>query len=176
MKWLDPSFLEDLIWAKRLSPMTFFLFFFYLCHKQTFVCVCLWQSHHDIKLPINVCETQVPKSTLRILERHWGNIEFKSIRILDNRLAFNHSNFGFDGVSKPKLEYTDWGDIRSHNLNIVTMSWHWWANIVHVKCRNLFKFKFIAVINPLMPSGVFNICCPRDCVSRTANVEHTARH
>ena len=49
-------------------------------------------------------------------------------------------------------------------------------------------------LNPLMPSGVFNICCPRDCVSRhnggtsgapimprdavsrTANVEHTARH
>ena len=23
--------------------------------------------------------------------------------------------------------------------------------------------------NPLMPSGSFNICCPRDCVSRTAN-------
>ena len=30
--------------------------------------------------------------------------------------------------------------------------------------------------NPLMPSGSFNICCPRDCVSRTANVEGTARH
>ena len=24
-------------------------------------------------------------------------------------------------------------------------------------------------INPLMPNGAFNICCPRDCVSRTAN-------
>ena len=24
-------------------------------------------------------------------------------------------------------------------------------------------------LNPLMPSGSFNICCPRDCVSRTAN-------
>ena len=24
-------------------------------------------------------------------------------------------------------------------------------------------------INPLMPSGSFNICCPRYCVSRTAN-------
>ena len=22
------------------------------------------------------------------------------------------------------------------------------------------------MINPLMPSGAFNICCPRDCVSR----------
>ena len=31
-------------------------------------------------------------------------------------------------------------------------------------------------INPLMPNGKFNICCPRDAVSRTANVEHTARH
>ena len=31
-------------------------------------------------------------------------------------------------------------------------------------------------INPLMPSGSINICCPRDCVSRTANVEGTARH
>ena len=25
------------------------------------------------------------------------------------------------------------------------------------------------VHNPLMPSGAFNICCPRDAVSRTAN-------
>ena len=31
-------------------------------------------------------------------------------------------------------------------------------------------------VNPLMPSGAFNICCPRDAVSRTANVERTARH
>jgi len=30
--------------------------------------------------------------------------------------------------------------------------------------------------NPLMPNGAFNICCPRDCVSRTANVERTVRH
>ena len=30
--------------------------------------------------------------------------------------------------------------------------------------------------NPLMPSGAFNICCPRDAVSRTANVERTVRH
>ena len=22
------------------------------------------------------------------------------------------------------------------------------------------------LVNPLMPSGAFNICCPRDCVSR----------
>ena len=29
---------------------------------------------------------------------------------------------------------------------------------------------------PLMPNGAFNICCPRDCVSRTANVERTVRH
>ena len=27
-----------------------------------------------------------------------------------------------------------------------------------------------------MPTGAFNICCPRDCVSRTANVERTGRH
>ena len=31
-------------------------------------------------------------------------------------------------------------------------------------------------IHPLMPTGAFNICCPRDCVSRTANVERTVRH
>ena len=31
-------------------------------------------------------------------------------------------------------------------------------------------------VNPLMPSGAFNICCPRDCVSRTANVERTGWH
>ena len=27
----------------------------------------------------------------------------------------------------------------------------------------------IYIYNPLMPSGAFNICCPRDAVSRTAN-------
>ena len=27
-----------------------------------------------------------------------------------------------------------------------------------------------------MPTGAFNICCPRDAVSRTANVERTGRH
>ena len=32
------------------------------------------------------------------------------------------------------------------------------------------------IVNPLMPNGAFNICCPRDCVSRTANVERTVRH
>ena len=35
-------------------------------------------------------------------------------------------------------------------------------------------------INPLMPVGNYSyqffICCPRDAVSRTANVERTARH
>ena len=31
-------------------------------------------------------------------------------------------------------------------------------------------------INPFMPTGAFNICCPRDAVSRTANVESTGRH
>ena len=52
----------------------------------------------------------------------------------------------------------------------------------------------IVYLNPLMPSDAFNICCPRDCVSRhnggtsgapimprdavsrTANVERIARH
>ena len=29
----------------------------------------------------------------------------------------------------------------------------------------------VDIINPLMPSGAFNICCPRDAVSRTANVD-----
>merc|ERR1719154_1047715 len=27
-----------------------------------------------------------------------------------------------------------------------------------------------------MPTGAFNICCPRGAVSRTANVERTGRH
>ena len=31
---------------------------------------------------------------------------------------------------------------------------------------------YTTVINPLMPTGAFNICCPRDAVYRTANVEH----
>ena len=27
-------------------------------------------------------------------------------------------------------------------------------------------FIYILFVNPLMPNGAFNICCPRDCVSR----------
>ena len=37
-----------------------------------------------------------------------------------------------------------------------------------------------SLLNPLMPVGSyiyqFFICCPRDAVSRTANVERTVRH
>ena len=32
----------------------------------------------------------------------------------------------------------------------------------HILCRTDWR------INPLMPNGAFNICCPRDCVSRPA--------
>ena len=28
------------------------------------------------------------------------------------------------------------------------------------------KTKLQITVNPLMPNGAFNICCPRDCVSR----------
>ena len=39
--------------------------------------------------------------------------------------------------------------------------------------------KSLEIFNPLMAIGnyscQFNICCPRDCVSRTANVERTGR-
>ena len=41
---------------------------------------------------------------------------------------------------------------------------------------NICTFLAIFFFNPLMPNGAFNICCPRDAVSRTANVERTARH
>ena len=44
----------------------------------------------------------------------------------------------------------------------------------------LCMYKQLRKLNPLMAIGnyscQFNICCPRDCVSRTANVEGTARH
>ena len=33
-----------------------------------------------------------------------------------------------------------------------------------------------SLVNPFMPTGAFNICCPRDAVSMTANVERTVRH
>jgi len=33
-----------------------------------------------------------------------------------------------------------------------------------------------ATVNPFMPTGAPNICCPRDAVSRTANVERTGWH
>ena len=32
------------------------------------------------------------------------------------------------------------------------------------------------MVNPFMPTGAFNICCPRDAVSWTANIERTGRH
>ena len=61
-------------------------------------------------------------------------------------------------------------------------------------CVDSWSCQYLKLTNPLMPSGAFNICCPRDCVSRhnggtrgspimprdavsrTANVERTARH
>ena len=39
-------------------------------------------------------------------------------------------------------------------------------------CRDV---RFGSLINPFMPTGAFNICCPRDAVSRSANVELTVR-
>ena len=43
-------------------------------------------------------------------------------------------------------------------------------NTLLIKAHFFFYFAGkISYINPLMPSGSFNICCPRDCVSRTAN-------
>ena len=65
---------------------------------------------------------------------------------------------------------------------------------VHCQQRLLGKHAPFGYINPFMPTGAFNICCPRDCVSRhnggtrgapimprdavsrTANVERTGRH
>ena len=32
------------------------------------------------------------------------------------------------------------------------------------------------LLNPFLPTVAFNICCPRDCVSRTANVERNGGH
>ena len=52
-------------------------------------------------------------------------------------------------------------DIYSNNLNHLLNA---------VECI-LYADDIVLTFNPLMPSGSFNICCPRDCVSRTANVE-----
>ena len=43
------------------------------------------------------------------------------------------------------------------------------------ECR-AFQYPPAVVLNPFMPTGAFNICCLRDCVSRTANVERTGQH
>ena len=32
--------------------------------------------------------------------------------------------------------------------------------------KNNNVFHSVTTVNPFMPTGVFNICCPRDCVSR----------
>ena len=42
------------------------------------------------------------------------------------------------------------------------------AGNFHVRIYLVGTF-LVNTFNPLMPSGSFNICCPRDCVSRTAN-------
>ena len=49
-----------------------------------------------------------------------------------------------------------------------------WYKPIYIKGGNFLIA--LSCVNPLMPNGAFNICCPKDCVSRTANVERTARH
>ena len=73
-----------------------------------------------------------------------------------------------------------------------------WIRLSEIVVLNLIKFAFFIhwretsksyekllflnskgispVLNPFMPTGAFNICCPRDAVSRTANVKRTGRH
>ena len=64
-----------------------------------------------------------------------------------------------------------WRDCILSELNATQAKANLAAKVVPVKC---------GAINPLMPVGNYSyqffICCPRDCVSRTANVEGTARH
>ena len=37
---------------------------------------------------------------------------------------------------------------------------------LHSKGNFVIQFHSVQSFNPLMPSGAFNICCPRDCVCR----------
>ena len=49
-----------------------------------------------------------------------------------------------------------WGKRNSMHIAVMTLSGIIWASY-----------------NGYMATGAFNICCPRDCVSRTAKVERT---
>ena len=95
----------------------------------------------------------------------------------------NHTAKIINNISEVLLK---WNNIEVYYLKSIHTYMCISTNIVH----KLVVFVF----NPLMPSGVFNICCPRDCVSRhnggtsgaplmprdavsrTANVERTVRH
>ena len=39
-------------------------------------------------------------------------------------------------------------------------------SMVQMKENKIVYIQFRLIINPFMPTGAFNICCPRDCVSR----------
>ena len=85
------------------------------------------------------------------------------------------------------LLFSDWFEIKLRFVCVLNQSENGKYNLISVSFNKNFgkvsqcvplivSFDF----NPLMPVGNYScqffICCPRDCVSRTANVEHTVRH
>ena len=82
-----------------------------------------------------------------------------------------------------------WKYFLKNNISDDLFGW-----LIGKKDWKLHEYIISRLINPLMPNGSFNICCPRDCVSRhnggtsgaplmprdavsrTANVEGTVRH
>ena len=49
-------------------------------------------------------------------------------------------------------------------LDIIYVQHNW--NILDTQYIIIGIHNILCPVNPLMPSGAFNICCPRDCVSR----------
>ena len=89
---------------------------------------------------------------------------------------------GFWGMANPSLSLQDEKNHLLFNQKSKTIfqsnqnNWHFICKMYTYQSRLILFLGSNLLINPLMPSGSFNICCPRDAVSGTANVERTARH
>ena len=98
--------------------------------------------------------------------RSWGTESkafFRSVYIID---ADIDSSAMFDTLLNKSIRFDD------ADLNFLKSCW-FWLNIWYVltwfsiwPLNILSNILAIIGVNPLMPNGAFNICCPRDCVSR----------
>ena len=119
------------------------------------------KSQRIYKILIHKHESQIRISTI-FLWMIWTGVQINELlffHIISNPiLARTHAQLGC--MLQSFLRLNIW-ILRPLCGKLKTKSQHFMIsiNISTVVCA----------LNPLMPSGAFNICCPRDCVSRTAN-------